>query len=127
MRIDKYLWCVRACKTRSAAAEYCKNGRVWINRESTKASREVKTGDEISVRKGPVVFTLRVTAFPVSRVGARDVGRYVQDITAPEEIEKLEMLRLQRAAARPSGLGRPTKRERRELDDFLFQELDAEE
>ncbi|MBL7943229.1 MAG: RNA-binding S4 domain-containing protein [Flavobacteriales bacterium] len=122
MRIDKFLWCIRACKTRSVAATYCKNGKVWINGELIKASRETKSGDEISIRKGPIVFSIRVLSFPVSRVGAKEVPKYIEDITAAPELKKLEMLRLQRSAQRPSGLGRPTKRERRELDDFLLQD-----
>ena len=119
MRIDKFLWCIRLCKTRSIAANECKAGKVWVNGELIKASRELKVNDVVKVRKGPVHFSVQIISFPTSRVAAKLVSTYVNDVTPKEELDRLEMLRLQRIVDRPRGLGRPTKRERRSLDDFM--------
>lgn len=121
MRIDKYLWCIRVYKTRTLAASQCKLNKVWVNEDEVKASREVKAGDIIKVRKGPVYFTWKVIAFPPARLGAKLVPGYAEDITPPDEMKKLEIIRLQ-YQERPRGIGRPTKRDRRELDDFLETE-----
>lgn len=119
MRIDKFLWCIRAFKTRSIAAAYCKAEKVWVNEELVKASRELKAGDVVKIRKGPVHFRYKVLAFPTSRVGAKLVPQYSEDVTDREELEKIERIRLQAAMDRPRGLGRPTKKDRRELEDFF--------
>ncbi|MEN9638266.1 MAG: hypothetical protein RLZZ262_134 [Bacteroidota bacterium] len=124
MRVDKYLWCIRVYKTRSIAAEHCRSEKVQVNNELIKASRELKVGDVITVRKGPIYFRFEVLAFPVSRVGAKLVTTYTKDVTTPEEMEKLERIRLQQSYDRPRGLGRPTKKERRVLDEFMDGELD---
>ena len=124
MRIDKYLWCIRVFKTRTQAAEQCRLNKVWVNEEMIKASRELKVGDTIKVRKGPIHFSWKVLTFPTSRVGAKLVATYALDATSPDELDRLEKFRLQMSADRPRGLGRPTKRERRELDDFLETEDD---
>jgi ribosome-associated heat shock protein Hsp15 len=125
MRIDKFLWCIRVFKTRTLAAEQCKLGKVFLNNELIKPARELKVGEVIKVRKGPVHFSFEVVAFPTSRVGAKLVNLYCKDVTPADELERLEKLRLQMSYERPRGLGRPTKRERRLLDDFL--ELDEED
>lgn len=126
MRIDKYLWCVRIFKTRSIAANNCKAEKIWVNGELIKASRELKVGDKIKVRKGPIHFSFQVVSFPTSRVGAKLVSTYCTDVTEKEEMDKLERIRLQASMDRPRGLGRPTKKDRRELDDF-FDIFDEDE
>lgn len=125
MRIDKYLWCIRVFKTRTIAAANCKAEKVWVGSELVKASRELKIGDVVKVRKGPIHFSFKVEAFPTSRVGAKLVGQYTTDVTATDEKEKLERIRLQSVMDRPRGLGRPTKKDRRMLDSFF--DLDEDE
>jgi len=124
MRVDKFLWCIRAFKTRSLAAESCRLGKVWINEELAKAAREVKKGDVIKVRKGPVHFFWQMIDSPTSRVAAKLVPVYATDVTPEDERKKLELLKLQMSADRPRGSGRPTKRERRELDGFFEPDTD---
>lgn len=126
MRIDKYLWCIRIFKTRSIGTEQCKLGKVFVNNELIKPSREVKVGETIKVRKGPIHFSFEVVAFPTSRVGAKLVSLYCKDVTEPAELERLERLKLQMNYDRPRGLGRPTKKERRLLDDFMDLDEDIE-
>lgn len=129
MRIDKYLWCIRVYKTRSLAAEQCRLDKVQLNNEQVKASRELKVGDLIQVRKGPIVFQWKVVSFPTSRVGAKLVPTYAEECTTEAEKHKLEIIRLQQNLDRPRGLGRPTKKDRRSLDDFFDPDLfdEAEE
>lgn len=127
MRIDKYLWCIRVYKTRSLAAAQIKLDKVWVNEELAKASRSVKEGDVIKVRKGPIHFSYKVLSFPKTRVGAKLLAEYVADITDAEELKKLEILRLQYRDQRRKGLGRPTKKERRDLDDFTSLDFDDED
>lgn len=125
MRIDKYLWSIRVFKTRTLAASYCKAEKVWVSNELVKASREVKIGDTVKVRKGPIHFSFQVLAFPTSRVGAKLVSIYTKDVTDPLELEKMERIRLQSTLERPRGLGRPTKKDRRILDSFF--DIDEED
>lgn len=127
MRIDKFLWCIRVYKTRSLAASQCKLEKVWLNDAVTKASREVKVTDVIRVRKGPVHFSFEVLDFPKARLGAKLVPNYAKDVTTPEEMQKLELIRLQFRNDRQRGLGRPTKKERRELDDYTDFDFDEED
>lgn len=124
MRIDKFLWCIRVYKTRTLAAEQVKLGKVWVNEELIKPSREIKPGDVIKVRKGPIHFSWKMLTAPTSRVGAKLVPTYAADVTSPEELARLEVFRLQMSADRPRGSGRPTKRERRDLDEFFDLEND---
>ncbi len=124
MRIDKYLWCIRVFKTRTLAADNCKASKVWVNNELIKPSRELKENDTIKVRKGPIHFSWCVLAFPTSRVGAKLVSIYANDVTDSDEIKKMEMLRLRLQNERPIGTGRPTKKDRRELDDYFLDEAD---
>ena len=119
-RIDKWLWCVRLFKTRSTAAEACKAGRVLVNDMPAKPSREVRPGDEVSVRRMPAVYRFRVLDTPRGRQPAREVPNYMADITPPEELEKVKIASMGRGfMQRDRGAGRPTKRERREIDDLL--------
>ncbi|MDR3187862.1 MAG: RNA-binding S4 domain-containing protein [Prevotellaceae bacterium] len=118
-RVDKWLWCVRAYKTRSEAAEACKSGRVRVNGVEAKASRELKVGDMVSFRKAPVTYAYRVAGFPKSRVAAKLVSEFADDQTPPEELGKLNVDRLTIFVQREKGSGRPTKKERRQID-FLM-------
>ncbi len=118
MRIDKYLWAVRLFKTRSLATKHCREGKVFIADKPVKPSLELKGQERIVVRKGAVHFTYEVTGFPKSRVGAPLVEAFVRDITAPEEIAKLEQIReAQKDLLRP--VGRPTKRDRRDWERYF--------
>ncbi|MDR2937982.1 MAG: RNA-binding S4 domain-containing protein [Prevotellaceae bacterium] len=120
-RIDKWLWCIRAYKTRSEAAEACKLGRVKVNGAEAKASRDVKAGDVISFRKTPVVYSYKVLAFPHSRVAAKLVPDFAENVTPQEELDKLNADHLTLFVHREKGTGRPTKKERRQID-FLMGE-----
>lgn len=117
VRIDKYLWAVRIYKTRSLAAEACKKGKVNVDDMPAKPSRTVSAGDVIEVRKMPVIYSYRVVDPIEKRVGAKIVGQYVEDITPAEELQKLVM-RDDFFVKRDRGTGRPTKKERRLLDDI---------
>jgi len=119
-RIDKFLWSVRLFKTRSIATDFCKNNRVTINGEPVKPSREIKPGNVVGVKKTPIWHKYTVKDLPKSRVGAKLVEDYIEDITSKEDLEYLEILRLQNMDNRPKGDGRPTKKDRRQIDDFLF-------
>jgi ribosome-associated heat shock protein Hsp15 len=119
MRIDKYLWCIRVFKTRSISSEYCRAGKVSINEEAIKPSKEVKQNDLIVIRKGSIQFSYKVKEIPKNRVGAKLVEEYAIDCTSPIELEKLKMLLLAQKEDRWKGLGRPTKKDRRDIDKFL--------
>ena len=117
-RIDKFLWSVRLYKSRSAATEACRKGRVSEEGVTVKPSHPVSEGTIVTVRKLPAAYTYLVTAIPPGRVGAKLVHQYISDLTPEEEKNKLTASRLS-FGYRPRGSGRPTKRDRRELDDFL--------
>lgn len=118
-RIDKFLWEVRLFKTRSLAAEACKKGHVTINGQLVKSSREIKEGEQFSLRKAPVTYTYEVLGLPTGRIGAKLVPDYIRDITTPEMLDLLEVLRIDQANNRARGTGRPTKKERRDLEEFF--------
>ena len=120
VRIDKYLWAVRIYKTRTLATEACKKGKVSIDDMPAKPSRMVTTGDVIEVKKMPVLYSYRVLDPIEKRVGAKIVDNYVEDITPQEELNKLEM-QDDFFVKRDRGAGRPTKKERRLLDDIRDQ------
>ena len=120
VRIDKYLWAVRIFKTRTLATEACKKGRVSVDDMPAKPSRMVTTGDVIEVKKMPVLYSYRVLDPIEKRVGAKIVDNYVKDVTPQEELQKLEM-QDDFLAKRDRGAGRPTKKERRLLDDIQDQ------
>ena len=119
-RIDKWLWAARIFKTRSVAAEECKLGHVMIGDVKVKPSHMIKEGDVLQVRKSPVVYSYRVLQAIQNRVGAKLVQEVLEDITAPDQIELLEMSKISGFVNRARGTGRPTKKERRELDSFLL-------
>lgn len=118
MRLDKFIWCVRLCKTRSLAAEECKRGQVRLNDHEAKASAVVKVGDRVSVRQAPIWRVFLVKAIPPSRVGAKLLPDLIEDKTPWEELEKQEIARKVRVASRDPGAGRPTKRDRRDMERF---------
>jgi ribosome-associated heat shock protein Hsp15 len=122
LRIDKWLWAVRVFKTRSLATEACKKGRIYINGEGVKPSRNVKVGDLIEVKKPPVLFRYKVLVLLKNRVGPKLVENYLEDITPEQEVIKLDMMRMNLGGLRERGAGRPTKKERRLIDDWQQSE-----
>ncbi len=118
MRIDKYLWCVRYYKTRNLAATACKKGQVRINDVIAKPSREIYPQDKITLRKSQINYNLVVNDIPKSRVGAKLVDIYRIDTTPKEQFQAQELLKLSKDHYRKKGVGRPTKKERRDIDEF---------
>ncbi len=106
-------------KTRSLAADACKKGRVLMQGVAVKPSRELKVGDVLQVRRNPIIYTFKVVALTQNRVGAKLVPQFMANVTAPDQLELLEVLKLDQSNRRAKGLGRPTKKERRDLDDFF--------
>lgn len=118
-RLDKYVWSVRLAKTRSQAADAISKGRVRLNGESIKPAKDVKVGDEIQVHRHTAVFSYKVLQLLENRVGAKLVPEYLLDITPEEEIEKLKTYQLSQKSYKQHGTGKPSKKDRRDLDDFL--------
>ncbi|MCR4571526.1 MAG: RNA-binding S4 domain-containing protein [Bacteroidales bacterium] len=116
LRLDKYLWCIRVFKTRSDATDACKGNKVQVNGVVSKPSKEVKPGDLLVIRKGPVELTYRVKAALHSRVGAALVGEYAENLTPEAELDKLHAPTETFFVKRDKGSGRPTKKDRRTLD-----------
>ena len=119
VRLDKYLWAVRVFKTRSDAADAIRNNRVLVNDAYAKPSREVKQGDVIAVKKQPVTYQYKVLELVSSRQGAKNVPQYCLNITPQEELDKLTITRETVFVFRERGTGRPTKKERREIDALM--------
>ena len=117
-RIDKWLWAARIFKTRTMAAAACKKGQVSMKGAQLKASRTVKAGDVVEVRKPPVTYSFRVLQPIEKRVGAKLLPDILENITPPEQYELLEMNKISGFIGRAKGTGRPTKKDRRNLDDF---------
>ena len=118
MRIDKYLWCVRYFKTRSLATEACNKGHIKINNAVVKASKDVFKGDVITIRKNQIYYSFEVIGIPTSRVGAKLVTLYIKDTTPIEELERLELMKYSQDYYRGKNTGRPTKKDRRDLEEF---------
>lgn len=118
-RADKWLWSVRLFKTRALATEACKGGKVKLNGDTLKPAKELKPGDELSYKTGPITKTIRVLGFPPSRVSAKLVAQYYEDLTPKEEYEKLQAMKELGPPVFHTGKGRPTKRDRRRMNDFL--------
>ena len=127
MRIDKYLWCVRYLKTRSIATLACKKGSVRVNGDIVKPSRDVYRGDLISLRNNQITYQLEVLDVPENRVGAKLVDLYRKDVTPKEAFETNEMLKYAKTYYRSKGVGRPTKKDRRDIDDFKESPKDNNE
>ena len=122
-RIDKWMWAVRIFKTRTIAAEACKKGRISINGALAKAARTIKPGDVIQVRKPRVTYSFNVFQTIEKRVGAKLVPEMMENITTPDQYELLEMSKVSGFINRAKGTGRPTKKDRRELEDFTAPEF----
>ena len=118
VRIDKWLWAVRVYKTRTIASEACKKGRVLIDNNSVKPSRMIRIGEVVQVKKPPVTYSFKVLNIVQKRMGAKLVPEFMENVTPPEEYEVLEMNKLSGFIDRQRGSGRPTKKERRDLEDF---------
>lgn len=130
VRIDKYLWAIRAYKTRTDATDACKGNKISVGGQSVKPSREVKRGDVIEVRKGAITFTYKVLDLLEKRVGAKEVEKFAQNLTPQSEIDKMHAPVESFFIKRDRGTGRPTKKERREMDSlydsFFFDESDED-
>ncbi len=118
VRIDKWLWAMRVFKTRTIATEACKKGRVMMGGAPVKPSRPIKEGDVIEVRKPPITYTFRVKATTQNRLGAKLVPDYLENITPQSQYDLLEMTKISGFVDRRKGMGRPTKRDSREMSRF---------
>ena len=118
-RIDKWLWAARIFKTRTIAAAACKKGQVSMNGTQLKASRTIKAGDVVSVRKPPITYSFRVLQPIERRVGAKLIPEILENVTTPDQYELLEMSKISGFVGRAKGTGRPTKKDRRSLDAFI--------
>lgn len=127
VRIDKYLWAIRAFKTRSDATEACKGNKVTVSGTAVKPSREVKIGDTVTVRKGQVLYTYKIVALLEKRVGAKEVEKYAANLTPQSELDKLHAPVETFFIKRDRGTGRPTKKERREMDSLYSSFFTDEE
>lgn len=131
-RLDKWLWAARIFKTRSVAADACKNGRVMMGGTTVKPSRMIKTGETVSVRKSPVTYSFKVLKCIEQRVGAKLLPEIYENVTDPKQYEILEMSRISGFVDRARGTGRPTKKDRRAMDAFVepamfgFDDIDDE-
>lgn len=118
VRIDKWLWSVRIFKTRTLAVDACKKNRVMIDNVAVKASRTIRVGDVVQVRKPPVIFSFKVLKLADKRMGAKLVHDFMENVTTPDQYEILELNKISGFVDRQRGSGRPTKKERRDLEDF---------
>lgn len=124
VRIDKFLWAVRLFKTRSIAADAIKKGRITIDGSQVKSSRNVKKGDVILVRVAPATRSFLILELAQNRMGAKLVPNHIKEVTPPDQLEIIELQRLANSMNRRKGLGRPTKKERRDLDNFFDDDDD---
>ena len=119
VRIDKWLWAVRLFKTRSLAADACKKGKVIIHNIPVKPSRNVKVNDIISIKRNPYLFSFKVLALSENRMNAKLVPDFLKNVTSADQLELIEMGKLIGQSGRDQGTGRPTKKDRRDMDDFF--------
>ena len=127
VRIDKWMWATRIFKTRTIAADACKKNRVMIGGVNMKPSRMVKVGDVIQVRKPPITYSFEVLALTDRRMGAKQVPNYLKNVTTPDQYEILEMNKISGFVNRAKGLGRPTKKDRRELEQFTEPDFSSDD
>ena len=127
VRIDKWMWATRIFKTRTIAADACKKNRVMIGGINMKPSRMVKVGDIIQVRKPPITYSFEVLALTDRRMGAKLVPNYLKNVTTPDQYEILEMNKISGFVNRAKGLGRPTKKDRRELEQFTEPDFSSDD
>ena len=118
VRIDKWLWAVRIFKSRTLAVEACKKNRVMIDNIAVKASRSIRVGDIIQIKKPPVVFSFKVLKLAEKRMGAKLVPEFMENVTSPDQYEILELNKLSGFVDRQRGAGRPTKKDRRDMENF---------
>ena len=123
VRIDKWLWAVRIFKTRSIAAEACKKGKIMIAGITVKPSRNIKVNDIIQIKYPPIVYSFKVLALAENRMGAKLVPEYLENVTTTDQLHLLELDKISAVGRRQKGTGRPTKKERRELDEFTTPEF----
>ena len=126
-RIDKWMWATRTFKTHTNAADACKKNRVMIGGVNMKPSRMVKVGDVIQVRKPPITYSFEVLALTDRRMGAKLVPNYLKNVTTPDQYEILEMNKISGFVNRAKGLGRPTKKDRRELEQFTEPDFSSDD
>ncbi|MBR6250991.1 MAG: RNA-binding S4 domain-containing protein [Bacteroidales bacterium] len=122
VRIDKFIWAVRLFKTRSLAADAIKRGRITINGAQVKSAHVVKVGDVVAVRLGPGTRSFEVLQLAQNRMGAKLLPLHLKEVTPPDQLEALELARMAASMNRRKGLGRPTKKERRDIDEFFAPE-----
>lgn len=122
VRIDKWLWAVRIFKTRTIASDACKLGRVTIGGQRVKPSKMVRIGEVIDVKKPPITYSFKVLALSENRMGAKLVPGFMENVTKKEQLDLLEMTRVSGFIDRAKGMGRPTKKDRRDMDDFTTPE-----
>lgn len=127
MRIDKYLWCIRVYKTRNLATTACRKGQIKVNDEAVKPSREVLPGDKISVRRDQIQFSYLVKDIPDTRIAAKWVSIYADDQTPTDELERMKQVRQTAQYYQSLGTGRPTKKDRRDLEKFTQIDDDESE
>lgn len=125
MRIDKYLWCTRYYKTRSIATEACKKGHIKIDGNNVKPSKDVFSGEKITIRKNQINYEMVVIDVPANRVGAKLVDLYRKDVTPKEAFENQDILKFSKDYYRKKGTGRPTKKDRRDIDTYNDEETEA--
>ena len=118
MRIDKFLWCIRYFKTRSIATEACKKGHIKVDGKNTKPSKEIFPGENIGIRKNQINYVIEIIDIPKNRVGAKLVDLYRKDITPQEAFANTDLLKYSKDYYRKKGSGRPTKKDRRDIEDY---------
>ena len=129
VRIDKWLWAVRLFKTRTLAAEACKKGKVIIQNVQVKPSRNVKVGDVVCIKRNPILFSFKVTALAENRMNAKLVAGFMENVTTADQLELIELAKLAGQSGRDRGTGRPTKKERRDIEEFtepIFMDDDGD-
>lgn len=119
IRIDKWLWAVRLYKTRSLASEACKKGKVLVQNVQVKPSRVVKVGDIIQIKRNPVLYSFKVLALAQNLMNAKLVPEFMENVTTPDQLELIELGKIASQTGRARGAGRPTKKERRDMEDFF--------
>lgn len=119
IRIDKWLWAVRLYKTRSLASEACKKGKVLVQNVQVKPSRVVKVGDIIQIKRNQVLYSFKVLALAQNRMNAKLVPEFMENVTTPDQLELIELGKIASQTGRARGAGRPTKKERRDMEDFF--------
>jgi ribosome-associated heat shock protein Hsp15 len=122
MRIDKYLWCIRVFKTRSIATTACKKGQIKMDAKSVKPSRDIFGGELLVIRKNQINYQIKALSLPESRVGAKLLDQYRKDVTPAEAFEKTALLKFAKDYYRKKGTGRPTKKDRRDIDNYQEEE-----